>query len=410
MNLGQIRQNLDSSNLALSRAQKICRWLGFVLFAGYFVLIKIYAGAFLPDFWLDILGIIALVLYVRMQTFRVGVLFGYAFFVCLGALVIAFLQGAFDESVLNETLASIAKAQNGGAHAISMTMNLATNALIFLALVGFGLSLVRKFTQKIPSIFLGFLLLAPLVCVASKPLYAVFNANEYEKKAENSQDEFEKSEFVDWQKIQQASKPVRKELIDSMPKSPKGFKYFPQDEIQLKELVEDFSVDLGDIDTSLIVSMRALFEESLRPSYAGLDKWDTSNVRDMSFMFRKAVHFDDTIPFIDEWDTSKVEFMDFMFAGVGGGQLNIDKWDTSNALSMQGMFYEARHFNSPIGEWNVSKVGNMKEMFLRAESFEGDLSEWELNASCDTTDMFYGSALEKTPPLWYVNAKKGSEN
>lgn len=122
MNLGQIRQNLDSSNLALSRAQKICRWLGFVLFAGYFVLIKIYAGAFLPDFWLDILGIIALVLYVRMQTFRVGVLFGYAFFVCLGALIIAFLQGAFDESVLNETLASIAKAQNANAQAISMTM------------------------------------------------------------------------------------------------------------------------------------------------------------------------------------------------------------------------------------------------------------------------------------------------
>lgn len=410
MNLGQMRQNLDSSNLALNKAQKICRWLAFGLFAGYFIIIKIYAGAFLPDFWLDILGIIALVLYVRMQTFKIGVLFAYAFFVCLGALIIAFLQGAFDESVLNEMLVSVSKAQNTSTHAILAVMSLAANALIVFALVGFALSLIRKFTQKIPSIFLGFLLLAPLVCVAPKPLYAIFNANEYEKKAENSQDEPEKSEFVDWQKIQQASKPVRKELIESMPKSPTGFKYFPQDEIQLKELVEDFSVDLGDIDTSLILSMRALFEESLRPSYAGLDKWNTSNVRDMSFMFRKAVHFDDTIPFIDEWDTSKVEFMDFMFASIGGEQLSIDKWNTSSVVSMQGMFYETAHFNSPIGEWNVSKVKNMKEMFLRAKSFEEDLSQWELSEDCETTDMFYGSPLEKTPPLWYVNAKNGGEN
>lgn len=406
MNLGQMGQGLDSSNLALSKAQKICRWLAFALFVCYFITIKIYAGVVLPDFWLDILGIVALVLYLRKQTFRVGILFAYTFFVCLAVLVIMFAQGKFDENLLNEMLISMSNEQNMSAHAISVVMSLGAGALIGFALIGFGLSLVKKFEQKIPSIFLGFLLLAPLVCVASKPLYAVFDADKYEKKADISQDEPTNNEFVNWQKIQQASKPVRKELIESMPKSPKGFKYFPQSDLELKELVDDFSVDLGDIDTSLILLMRALFENSLRPSYIGLERWDTSNVRDMSLMFRKAVYFDDTIPFIDEWNTSKVERMDLMFAGIGGGQLNIGKWDTSSVVSMQGMFLDTKYFNSPIGEWNVSKVKNMKEMFLRAESFEEDLNKWELSEDCNTTDIFYGSPLEKTPPLWYIHAKR----
>ena len=269
---------------------------------------------------------------------------------------------------------------------------------------------LRERTKNLIALLLGFLVLIALVYIAVKPLETIPNADKTQITDENSSQNFTQSETTDWDAINSASKPISDELIKAMPKSPKGFKYFPQDKNELQALVDDFSVDLGDIDTSRITSMAFLFQDSMRLNYRGLDKWDTSSVRDMSAMFKGAVYFDDTIPFIDEWDTSKVENMDYMFASVGGGQLHISKWDTSSVTSMRGMFYNARFFNSPLDEWNVSKVVDMSAMFFGADEFAQDLNQWQVSAECNTTDIFVGSPLEKNPPLWFVHLKKSDEN
>ena len=157
---------------------------------------------------------------------------------------------------------------------------------------------LQKFNAKILVLFFGFLVLIALVYIAVK---ALDKADKVQMTDENLTENLANSDIVDWDKIEKFSKPVSDEFVKAMPKSPKGFKYFPQDKNELKALVDDFSVDLGDIDTSLITSMSFLFADSFRPNYRGLDKWDTSSVRDMQFMFKGALYFDDTIPFIDEW-------------------------------------------------------------------------------------------------------------
>lgn len=68
-------------------------------------------------------------------------------------------------------------------------------------------------------------------------------------------------------------------------------KYKPNSLQELKELVSDKSVHLGDIDTSLITDMTELFKDSTRKNFDGLETWDTSNVTTMERMFHRAKYF-----------------------------------------------------------------------------------------------------------------------
>ena len=180
---------LDSSDLAFSRAQKVCRWFAFALFAFYIISVKMYAGAVLPDFWLSIVGVVALVLLLKNQTFRVGVCFAYTFFVLLGVLWILFFAGKFfagkfDENLFNEMLVSASNEQGINAQAVPVVATLGACALIALTLIAFIVTWIQKFAPKIPSIFLGFLVLAPLVYLAPEPLYAMLFPQKYYKSVE----------------------------------------------------------------------------------------------------------------------------------------------------------------------------------------------------------------------------------
>ena len=62
-------------------------------------------------------------------------------------------------------------------------------------------------------------------------------------------------------------------------------KYSPKTKDELIELINDKSVNLGDIDTSAITDMSYLFGNSEREDFSGIEKWDTSNVTDMEYMF-----------------------------------------------------------------------------------------------------------------------------
>ena len=83
-------------------------------------------------------------------------------------------------------------------------------------------------------------------------------------------------------------------------------KYKPQTREELQKLVQDESIYLGDIDTSLITDMSELFQNSKRVNFEGLETWNTSNVVNMSSMFELAENFNYNI---NSWDVSKVENM-----------------------------------------------------------------------------------------------------
>ena len=71
--------------------------------------------------------------------------------------------------------------------------------------------------------------------------------------------------------------------------------YKPETKEELKVLVDNESISLGDINTSKITDMSGLFYESQRDNYTGIESWDVSNVTDMSKMFEYARSFNQDI-------------------------------------------------------------------------------------------------------------------
>ena len=76
-------------------------------------------------------------------------------------------------------------------------------------------------------------------------------------------------------------------------------KFQPRTKDELKILVQDKSLYLGNIDTSLITDMSSLFKDSKRKDFSGIEIWNVSNVEDMSFMFESAKFFNQPI---GSWD------------------------------------------------------------------------------------------------------------
>ena len=113
-------------------------------------------------------------------------------------------------------------------------------------------------------------------------------------------------------------------------------KYKPTTKQELKVLVNDLSIDLGDIDTSLITDMSYLFNSTDRKDFSGIEAWDVSNVTNMSGMFFKAKKFNQPL----------------------------NDWDVSSVIYMGGMFYGAKKFNQPLDKWDLSKVLEKRQMFF----------------------------------------------
>ena len=130
-------------------------------------------------------------------------------------------------------------------------------------------------------------------------------------------------------------------LILSISASSKNFKYHPKTKAELKELIENESVYLGDIDTSAIT--------------------------DMSYLFIREKNKIDACGTTYEYITTKRT----NFLGIG-------KWNTSNVTDMGGLFYKMKDFNEDISAWNTSKVENMSSMFEDADSFNQSLNNWDV--------------------------------
>lgn len=137
-----------------------------------------------------------------------------------------------------------------------------------------------------------------------------------------------------------------------------------------------------------------------------LSNWFTTNITDMSEMFRVDVDIEKynskflTID-MSEWDTSNVTTMSGMFYNndILRGVLGIGDWKTNNVTDMSYMFYGCDYLTLPktISDWDTSKVQNFKNMFYKmrllgrndyAGDYTIDFSSWDTSSAINMSGMF----------------------
>ena len=143
-------------------------------------------------------------------------------------------------------------------------------------------------------------------------------------------------------------------------------------------------------DTSEVTNMSGLFKDTV--FNADISRWDTSNVRTMQDMFKKTKDFNQDL---SAWNTSKVNDMSEMFAYCQAFEgLGLTKWDVSNVTNMDRMFISATNFNADLSVWDIQNVKTMEKMFEYAKSFNYALDRWfRINFEVNTFSMFTGATM-----------------
>ena len=133
--------------------------------------------------------------------------------------------------------------------------------------------------------------------------------------------------------------------------------------------------------TSQVTDMSRLFRNNTTFN-TDIGFWDTSNVSNMNEMFQTASAFNQDI---GSWDTSSVTQMNRMFAGASAFNADIGDWNTSSVTGMDGMFSATLNFNQDIGGWDTANVTSMDSMFNNSQ-FNQNLDGWDMS---NVTNIFY---------------------
>ena len=90
--------------------------------------------------------------------------------------------------------------------------------------------------------------------------------------------------------------------------------------------------------------------------------------------------------------------MSLMFYDAQRFNQPLDKWDTTNVTNMSGMFERATSFNQPLNDWDTSNVKAIGYMFSKAKKFNQSLDNWNISKvviDYDIKDIFLDSGLEE---------------
>ena len=173
----------------------------------------------------------------------------------------------------------------------------------------------------------------------------------------------------------------------------------------------NFNSNISGWDVSNVTNMYRMFyyAENFNQD---ISNWNTSNVTNMSNMFREASKFNNgdsgnnsANPLTtsgSSWDVSSVTNMNSMFRDARAFNQDIGNWDVSSVTTMNGLFWIGRAFNQDISGWDVSSVTDMTRMFVHADAFNQDISGWDVSSVNGMYAMFYNSAA-MDHPLQYWN-------
>lgn len=207
------------------------------------------------------------------------------------------------------------------------------------------------------------------------------------------------------------------------------------------------SLDISSFNTSKVTDMSHMFEGDAKlKTITGLNELDTTNVKDMSYMFADCYVLANGIENVANFDTANVEDMTSMFEGVNSSNktyatidLDLSKWNmdkvtsvasmfsntyefekitfpsrinTKNLTTMSNMFYNNNYLDSiNMNIFDTSNVTDMSNMFYMCKVLKhtGNINNWDVSNVVDMSRMFYGTwniIIEETGDLNSWNVAK----
>ncbi|MBR3494092.1 MAG: BspA family leucine-rich repeat surface protein [Clostridia bacterium] len=154
-------------------------------------------------------------------------------------------------------------------------------------------------------------------------------------------------------------------------------------------------------DTSSATVMVGFFQLASSLTTIDVSNWDTSHVFNMQSMFSVGENYAGNgqlreIIGLDRWDVSQVKDMTAMFYGAGQmTHYDIAGWDVSSVLSFNHMFSDNRKLESlDLSGWNVQNVRTMYDMFDDAYALTtlGDVSHWNTASLIDIGGWLNGAS------------------
>jgi len=166
-----------------------------------------------------------------------------------------------------------------------------------------------------------------------------------------------------------------------------------------------FNQNLSNWDTHSLVYMNAMFKDSAfnngsigndsgNPLRADGNKWNLSNVTDISYLFQSSPFNQD----VGNWDLSNATNFAGAFAYTQSFDQNISGWNTASGVHFQYMFL-GDNFNNggqPLvtttNGWNLSNAVNIFAMFQSNKAFNQDISSWDITNVTNLNYMFYDAS------------------
>lgn len=153
----------------------------------------------------------------------------------------------------------------------------------------------------------------------------------------------------------------------------------------LSECTELELLDISNIRTDNVASMRETFNKCIKLAQINLSNIDTHNVKDMTRMFAWCESVQDLD--MSGFNTNKVTSMAYMFLGCTGlTEIDLNKFETSNVTNMRGMFRYCRYLkNIQIGSIDTGELQDISEMFYYRIKIWGILSNIQSRGIQKTT-------------------------
>ncbi|WEV71901.1 BspA family leucine-rich repeat surface protein [Bifidobacterium sp. ESL0790] len=173
--------------------------------------------------------------------------------------------------------------------------------------------------------------------------------------------------------------------------------------------------DVTQLDTSQATNFGRMFQNApLLETITGLGELDTHSATNMKYMLYKDAKLTslDLTHDGDKWDTSHVTDMSYMFNGtIGLTSLNLSSWNVNQVNDMSYMFQNDTKLTTigDVHDWRTGLVTNMNSMFQNDTALVGeqaplpdaritpngktlDLSSWDTHNVTDMRFMFQNCA------------------